>query len=240
MVQLSVALGGVQVAMAVVPVVVKLIFAGQLVKTGFTTSLSQGFTCERVTVMAKAQVEKLPLASSALYVTVVVPIGNVQPELWVLITEGVVVQLSVAVGGNQFATASISVVVKLILVGQFEKTGFTISFAQLLVLITVILKEQIATLFLESVAMYETIVSPKGKAEPRRCVPVTKGVKEQLSVTVGKSQVATAVVPVVVRVILAGQLLKTGFTVSVSQGLIKLTFTLKIQVSTLFLASVAV
>jgi hypothetical protein len=68
----------------------------------------------------------------------------------VLVTEGVP-QLSVAVGGVQVAIADVSVVVKDTFVGQADKTGFTVSVAHRF--ITVMVKEQVAVLFLASVAV---------------------------------------------------------------------------------------
>ena len=62
--QLSAAVGAVQVAVAQSVVVDTLIFAGQFVKVGGVTSLSQGFVFTTVTV--KVQVAILPLASVAL------------------------------------------------------------------------------------------------------------------------------------------------------------------------------
>ena len=52
------------------------------------------------------------------------PIEKAVPELWVLITEGVAVQLSVAVGAVHVAIAVVVVVVKTIFAGQAVKTGF--------------------------------------------------------------------------------------------------------------------
>ena len=62
-VQLSVAVGAVHVAMAVVVVVVKAIFVGQFAKTGGVTSVAQRF--EDVTVTLKVHVEALLAASFA-------------------------------------------------------------------------------------------------------------------------------------------------------------------------------
>ena len=65
--------------------------------------------------MSKLQVEKLPFASVAVYVRVVVPIGKHEPLIKpafgaeVKITEGVL-QLSVAVGADQVAILQVSVV----------------------------------------------------------------------------------------------------------------------------------
>jgi hypothetical protein len=61
-----------------------------------------------------------------------------------------------------------------------------------------------------------------------------------LSETLGASQLATAFVPDVDKTILAGQLVKTGFSVSVSQAFIRFIFILKEQLAVLFLVSVAV
>jgi phosphoglycerate dehydrogenase-like enzyme len=59
--QLSVAVGGVQVAIADVSVVVKDIFIGQADKTGFVVSVEHGF----MTVMVKEHVALLFFASVA-------------------------------------------------------------------------------------------------------------------------------------------------------------------------------
>jgi hypothetical protein len=65
----------------------------------------------------------------------------------------------------------------------------------------------------------------------------TEGVL-QLSVAVGAVHVATETVSVIVLEIFAGQLVKTGFIVSVEHGFV--TVTVKEQVALLFLSSVAV
>ena len=62
--------------------------------------------------------------------TFVVPIGKQKPLAILLVTEGFAVQLSVAVGAVQVATAQVVAVVRLILAGQAERTGFTASVAQ--------------------------------------------------------------------------------------------------------------
>ena len=62
--------------------------------------------------------------------TFVVPTGKAVPELKLLVTEGVTVQLSVAVGAVHVATAEVAVVVKMIFAGQADKTGFVTSVAQ--------------------------------------------------------------------------------------------------------------
>jgi hypothetical protein len=51
------------------------------------------------------------------------PIGNVAPEICVLVTVGDVVQLSVAVGAVQVAIAVVPVVVNAIFTGQLAKIG---------------------------------------------------------------------------------------------------------------------
>ena len=68
-------------------------------------------------------------------------------------TEGVAVQLSVAVGAVQVAVAQVVAVVKLILAGQADRTGFTTSLVQLLLLVTATSKEQVAVLFAASFAV---------------------------------------------------------------------------------------
>ena len=61
--QLSVAVGGVHVAVAVVPEVVTLIFVGQLLKTGGVASVAQG--SKRETTTLKRHSDTLFLASLA-------------------------------------------------------------------------------------------------------------------------------------------------------------------------------
>jgi hypothetical protein len=78
-----------------------------------------------------------------------VPAKKQMPGVWVLTTEGVP-QLSVAVGSVHCALAQVSTVDKTIFAGQFEKTGFTVSVTQLLVLVTRTRNEQVAVLFLVS------------------------------------------------------------------------------------------
>ena len=62
--------------------------------------------------------------------TAVVAIGKAKPGLKLLVMVGLVVQLSVAVGAVQVATAVVVAVVKLIFAGQLAKTGGAISVAQ--------------------------------------------------------------------------------------------------------------
>ena len=65
-VQLSIAVGAVQVAFPQSVVVVMLILVGQFAKVGGFTSSSQGFVTVFVTVTVKEHVAELPLASVAL------------------------------------------------------------------------------------------------------------------------------------------------------------------------------
>ena len=85
-----------------------------------------------------------------------------------------------------------------------------------------------------------TAVVPIGKAKPGLKLLVMVGLVVQLSVAVGAVQVATAVVPVVVKLMLAGQLAKTGGVTSLAQTLADVTTTLNVHVALLFLASFAV
>ena len=91
------------------------------------------------------------------------------------------------------------------------------------------------------------VVAPIGKSEPLTKPAVgaldTEGVifAVQISETVGAIQVAAAVELAVVKLILAGQLEKTGGVTSGEQGLFVDTVTVKIQgVALLFAASLAV
>ena len=81
------------------------------------------------------------------------PIGKQKPLFRVLVTEGVAVQLSVAVGAVQVAMAQVVVVVKLIFCGQADKTGGMASVAQLFAADTTTLKLHVAVLLRASVAV---------------------------------------------------------------------------------------
>ena len=70
-----------------------------------------------------------------------------------LVTEGVAVQLSVAVGAVQVAAAQVVVVVKLIFCGQADKTGGMASVAQPVAVDTTTLKLHVAVLLRASVAV---------------------------------------------------------------------------------------
>jgi hypothetical protein len=152
--QLSVAVGAVQFAVTLAPVVVKLIFWGQLANVGGVTSLAHGSTTICVTLTLKVHVERLLRASVAVYVTVVVPIGKVAPLKKLLDMVGVE-QLSLAVGAVQKACALIPDVVKLIFVGQFENVGAVKSLAHgsTTICVTFTLKVHVELLFRASIAV---------------------------------------------------------------------------------------
>jgi hypothetical protein len=234
LVQLSVAVGAVHVAVAVVPVVVKEIFTGQALNTGAVVSDRHGL----VTVTVKRHVTLLFLASVAVYITFVVPTGKAAPELWVLDRVGVVVQLSVTVGATQVATAVVVAVVKEILAGQLLKTGGSVSVKQGLTTVTV--KRHVAVLFVASLAVYTTLVVPNGNTAPGLWV-VLKSISSksvQLSEAVGAIQVTVAVVLNVFCVKLPGQFENTGAMVSLAQGFD--TVTVKRHIAVLLAISFAV
>jgi hypothetical protein len=83
----------------------------------------------------------------------VVPIANVEPGTLVVVTAGLVVQLSVAVGAVQVAVVVVLVptVLTVILAGQGVKEGGVTSVAQALTTVTE--KVQVAVLFLASAAV---------------------------------------------------------------------------------------
>jgi hypothetical protein len=130
------------------------------------------------------QVDVLPAASVAVYLTCVVPIGKMLPGSWVETSVGTA-QLSDAVGGVQLATAwQDPLAVSKILEGHPEIMGFVTSF-------TITLNVQIAVRPAASVAVYFTCVAPIGNRLPEVCVDISDGVP-QLSVAVGAVHVATA------------------------------------------------
>jgi hypothetical protein len=124
--QLSVMRGAVQRAVVQVSNVVmfKTIFDGHLVITGFAVSPAQGALL--LTVTLNVQVVVLFFVSFPVKVTAVVPILKHVPELWLAVKVGVP-QLSVMVGFAHVAMAQVSAVAKTIFVGQFRKTGLTVS-----------------------------------------------------------------------------------------------------------------
>jgi hypothetical protein len=123
-------------------------------------------------------------------------------------------QLSEATGITQVALAQESKLVKTILVGQKGKRGFTVSFAQGFVTVTV--NEQLAVLLLASLAVKVTVVVPKPKHELGAFVLLIVGVP-QLSVAVGAVQVASVQESMLTSEILVGQRVKTGLMMSPAQ-----------------------
>ena len=81
------------------------------------------------------------------------PIGKQKPLLRVPVTEGVAVQLSVAVGAVQVAAAHVVEVVKLIFAGHADSTGGIASVAQPLAAVTTTVKLHIDVLLRASVAV---------------------------------------------------------------------------------------
>jgi hypothetical protein len=124
-------------------------------------------------------------------------------------------QLSIATGITQVVFTQESKLVKTTLVGQKAKRGLMVSFAQGLVTVTV--KEQVAVLFLVSLAVKVTVVVPKPKHEFGDFVLVTVGMP-QLSVAVGAVQVASEQESMLTIEILVGQRVKTGLMVSTTQS----------------------
>ena len=103
-----------------------------------------------------------------------------------------------------------------------------------------------ALLFAASLAVYVMVVMPNGNAEP--LVRPTVGAEVtvaiilavQLSLTVGAVQVTTWVLFKVVILIFAGQFVKIGGVISVVQGLLLVTVTVKLHgKALLFAASLA-
>jgi hypothetical protein len=114
--QLSVAVGVAHCPIAVAAVVVTVILAGQVVKTGLTVSLEQGVMM-RFRVTVNEHVLLLFFESEAVYVTVVVPILNNELGCFVAVIV-VILQLSIAVGAFQVRTSAVSGVSFKILAGQ--------------------------------------------------------------------------------------------------------------------------
>lgn len=115
-----------------------------------------------ITVTVKLHVVTFPLASVAVNVLVVMPIGNADPEgnPAVCVTTSPI-QLSVATGATHdtFAKHDPGVLLTLMLAGHELNTGNWLS-------VTVTVKEQILVLPLASTALYEILVVPMGKDEP--------------------------------------------------------------------------
>jgi hypothetical protein len=110
----------------------------------------------------------------------------------------------------------------------------------ILLAMTVTVKLHVAAFLAASVAVITTVVVPTEKLEPEFKVLVTEGML-QLSVAAGMAHWPIDVAEAVVKVILAGQLAKTGLTVSLEQAvMMRLIVTVNEQVALLFLASAAV
>jgi hypothetical protein len=125
-------------------------FAGHPVMTGGPASL---------TVTTKEQVAEFPAVSVKAYVTVVIPIGNVVPGMW-LADDDAMAQLSVAVGGVQVTDAPEGpVALVVIFAGHPVITGASLSR-------TVTSKEHVAALPAVSVKVYVTVVVPTGNVGP--------------------------------------------------------------------------
>ena len=120
-----------------------------------------------------------------------------------------------------------------IFAGQFVKVGGKISGEHGSVSETVTVKTQDnALLFAASLALYVTVVTPIGNAEPLT-KPIVGDVEKvgaifvvQLSETVGAVHVATAVVPVVCKGIFAGQFAKVGGKISGEQGFVPVVYSI--------------
>src|SRR5688572_15694806 len=104
------------------------------------------------TITLNEHVDTFPASSVAVYVTRVVPIGNVSPGLWSLVN--VALQLSDTVGTAQFTTALHEAVALTILSdGQLLMTGLVTSF-------TITLNEHVEMFPAPSLAVYVTVVVP--------------------------------------------------------------------------------
>src|SRR5690606_40568457 len=150
--QLSDAVGAVHVTTASheLASVLTVMSVGQFAITG--TSVS-------TTVTSNEHVAVLPAPSVAVYVTVVVAIGNTSPLLCELDND--TEQLSDAVGAVHVTTAPhvLASVINVISVGQFAITGTSVS-------TTVTSNEHVAVLPAPSVAVYVTVVVPIGNTSP--------------------------------------------------------------------------
>lgn len=110
-------------------------------------------------VTVNVQVLTLPFTSVAVYVTVVVPIGNDSPLLWFVVSDAIP-QLSVADGSVHVATAEQAApALIVILEGQLLITGNWVSF-------TVTINVHVLTLPAASVAVYVTVVEPTLNVSP--------------------------------------------------------------------------
>ncbi len=197
--QLSVNVGGVQVAMALHDApAVSVISTGQFVITGFVLSS---------TIILKVQIDSFPAASFPVYVTGVVPMAKVDPDVCDATTV-TAPQLSVNVGGVHVAIALHDTPAASVMsTGQLVITGFVLSS-------TIILKVQIDSFPAASFPVYVTGVVPMAKVDPDVC-DATTITAPQLSVKVGGVHVAIALHDApAVSVMSTGQFVITGFVVS--------------------------
>lgn len=113
------------------------------------------------TVIVNEHVLTLPAPSVAVYVTVVVPIGNTVPGVWLAVTTKPEPQLSVMVGGVQKTGAPhvLNALFTVMFVGQLVITGAKLS-------VTVTVKVHVLVLPTASTAVYVTVVVPTGKVAP--------------------------------------------------------------------------
>jgi hypothetical protein len=205
--QLSIAVGAIHPAMALhKPILLfNTIFTGHEVNTG--TSLS-------FTVTVNEQSVIFPLASVAVYVMLVPPIGNADPEgnpaVCVTINPG---QLSVATGNTHetFALHDPGELLTVILVGHEVNVGNWLS-------ITVTVNVHNVVLPLASVAVNVTVDVPIGKADPLGSPDVcTTPMPGQLSVATGATQPTTELHKpgVLLTVMFVGHEVKVGAWLSV-------------------------
>lgn len=158
--------------------------------------------------------EEFPFASVAVYLTCVVPKGNVAPGVCVD-TNVTVPQLSVAVGAVQGTDAWHNPLAgATMLEGHPVITGFVLSD-------TVTVKEHRDVFPEASVAVYVTVVTPMGNVAPGTLLLVNVE-REQLSVAVGAVQLTAASQAVFAKMdILEGHPVITGsilsFTVTVKE-----------------------
>ena len=131
-----------------------------------------------VTVTVNVQLAVFPLASVTVFVTVVVPMGNVLPLVW-LLTSVVPAQLSVALRKK-------STLLRLQRPGSAVNTRLVEQvMAALSVSVTVTVNVQLLVLPLASVAVLVTVVVPTGNVLPFVRL-LTSVVPTQLSVAVTK------------------------------------------------------
>jgi hypothetical protein len=161
------------------------------------------------TVTVKLACALFPCVSVAVQVTVVVAIGNVDPEAGTQVTGRVPSIASIAVGFVYVTTAPLGpVAVATMLAGMPLKTGGVVS-------PTVTVKLACALFPCVSVAVQVTVVVAIGNMDPESGTQVTGRLPSTASVAVGYVYVTTAPLgPVAVAAILAGVPVKTGGVVS--------------------------